>query len=52
MQYRAFWECFESSGHKNLRLTTVDKFNYLLTVLVEKNALRAVKGLSGSYFSY
>ena len=43
--YRAFWECFENSVHKNSCLSTIDKFNYLLSLL-EGNALRAVKGLA------
>ena len=49
--FRAFWECFESSVHKNLSLTTTDKFNYLLSLL-EGNALHAVKGLAVTEDNY
>ena len=43
--YRTFWESFESAVHKNVYLTNIDKFNYLLSLL-EGNALRAIKGLA------
>ncbi len=43
--YRTFWESFESAVHKNVYLSNIDKFNYLLSLL-EGNALRAIKGLA------
>ncbi len=43
--YRTFWETFESAVHNNGELTTIDKFNYLFSLL-EGQALRAIKGLA------
>ena len=43
--YRTFWESFESAVHKNVYLSNIDKFNYLLSLL-EGNALLAIKGLA------
>ena len=52
-QFRSFWDSFESAVHKNPGLSTVDKFNYLNSLL-EGRALRAVQGLpvtEGNYQS-
>ena len=43
--YRTFWETFQSAVHHNEELTTIDKFNYLFSLL-EGQALRAIKGLA------
>ncbi len=36
--YRTFWESFESAVHKNVYLSNIDKFNYLLSLL-ERNLI-------------
>ena len=50
-RYRTFWETFESAVHKNTELTTVDKLNYLFSLL-EGHALRAIKGLAITESNY
>ena len=50
-RYRTFWETFESAVHKNTELTTVDKLNYLFSLL-EGQALRAIKGLAITESNY
>ena len=49
--YRSFWEMFESAVHKNISLTNIDKFNYLMSLL-EGQALRAIKGLAVTEENY
>ena len=49
--YRTFWETFESVFHKNTQLTTVDKFNYLVSLL-EGQALPMIKGLAITESNY
>ena len=41
----SFWDTFETAIHKNLKLATVDKFNYLNSLL-EKTASEAIAGLT------
>ena len=43
--YRTFWQSFESAVHNNTELATIDKFNYLFSLL-EGQALRSIKGLA------
>lgn len=43
-QFRTFWDTFESQVHSNPRLTKIDKFSYLVS-LVEGTASRAIEGL-------
>lgn len=43
--YQTFWQTFESAVHNNTELTTIDKFNYLFSLL-EGQALRSIKGLA------
>ena len=52
-QFRSFWDSFESAVQKNPALSTVDKFNYLNSLL-KGRALRTVQGLpitEGNYQS-
>ena len=52
-QFRSFWDSFRSAVHNNPSLSTIDKFNYLNSML-EGRALRAVQGLpitEGNYQS-
>ena len=42
---------FESAVHKNISLTNIDKFNYLMSLL-EGQALRAIKGLAVTEENY
>ena len=49
--YRTFWDCFESAEHQNPKLSKIDKFNYLISLL-EGRALRAVQGLTVSEDNY
>lgn len=44
MQYKSFWDTFESSVDNNTGLNKIDKFNYLRSLL-EETALRAIEGL-------
>ncbi|XP_028409239.1 uncharacterized protein LOC114531823 [Dendronephthya gigantea] len=43
--YKSFWQIFESTVDKNAQLTSIDKFNYLVSLL-EGQALRSIKGLA------
>ena len=52
-QFRSFWDSFTSAVHNNPNLWTIDKLNYLNSML-EDRALRAVQGLpitEGNYQS-
>ena len=40
--YRSFWEMFESAVHKNISLSNIDNFNYLMSLL-EGQAFRAIR---------
>ena len=44
IQFRTFWDTFESQVHSNPGLTKIDKFSYLVSLL-EGTASRAIKGL-------
>lgn len=44
-KFRSFWDSYESAVHKNSQLSTIDKFNYLNSLL-EGQALRSIQGLS------
>ena len=46
-----FWDMFESSIHNNPALSSVDKFNYLLSLL-ESSAAEAVSGLALTAANY
>ena len=53
MKFRSFWDSFTSAVHNNTELSTIDKFNYLNSLL-EGCALHTVKGLpitEGNYQS-
>ena len=43
-KWHAFWELFESLIHENSEMSSIDKFNYLSTLL-EDAAARAIQGL-------
>jgi hypothetical protein len=44
-KFRSFWDSYDSAVHKNSQLSTIDKFNYLYSLL-EGPALRSIQGLS------
>ena len=50
-KWTTFWDSFESAIHSNTRLSEVDKFNYLRSLL-EGSAFEAIKGLTLSAASY
>ena len=50
-KFRTFWDSFESAVHKNPRLSKIDKFNYLYSLL-ESVALRAIQGLTVTDANY
>ena len=51
MNYRTFWDSFNSAVHRNPGLSKIDKFNYL-NLLLEGRALRAIQGLTISEENY
>ena len=50
-QWTSFWESFEAAVHTNPDLTSVEKFNYLSSVL-ERSAREAISGLSLTTTNY
>ena len=44
-KFRSFWDSYDNAVHKNSSLSTIDKFNYLYSLL-EGPALRSIQGLS------
>ena len=50
-EWCTFWDMFESSIHNNPALLSVDKFNYLLSLL-ESSAAEAVSGLTLTAANY
>ena len=44
-EFRPFWDSFENAVHKNTSLSSIDKFNYLYSLL-EGPALLVIKGLA------
>ena len=50
-KWPSFWDAFESSVHSNTKLTPVDKFNYLNSLLVN-SASEAISGLSLTAANY
>ena len=51
LRWTAFWDSFESAVHSNSRLSEIDKFNYLRSLL-EGSAYDAVAGLALSAANY
>ena len=51
IRWTAFWDCFESAIHRNDRLSHIDKFNYLRSLL-EGTAYDAIAGLALSAANY
>lgn len=51
MRWTAFWDSFESAIHRSDRLSEIDKFNYLRSLL-EGTAYDAIAGLSLSAANY
>ena len=51
LRWTAFWDSFESAVHSNDRLSEIDKFNYLRSLL-EGTAYDAVAGLALSAANY
>lgn len=51
LRWTAFWDSFESAVHSNDRLSEIDKFNYLRSLL-EGTAYDAVAGLALSASNY
>ena len=49
--WMAFWNSFEAAIHNNDELSSVDKFNYLNTLL-EDSAAAAVAGLTLTSANY
>lgn len=47
----SFWDTFEAAIHKNSKLATIDKFNYLNSLL-EKSASEAIAGLAITNANY
>ena len=47
----SFWDTFEAAIHKNSKLATIDKFNYLNSLL-EKTAAEAIAGLAITNANY
>ena len=45
MNWQSFWDSFKSAIHKNSDISTIDKFNYLNSLL-RGNAARTVQGLT------
>jgi len=50
-KWTTFWDSFKSAVNETSQLTSIDKFNYLYSLL-EGNALRCVKGLQLSADNY
>ena len=50
-EFQTFWDSFESAVHKNSELSTIDKFNYLKTV-VEGPAADTIQGLTLTEVNY
>ena len=50
-QWTPFWESFEAAVHTNTNLTSVEKFNYLNSV-VQGTAQEAIAGLSLTAANY
>ena len=46
-----FWDTYESTVHENPSLTSIDKFNYLSSLL-ESTAAEAISGLTCSSANY
>ena len=44
-KFRSFWDSYDNAVHKNSSLSTIDKFNYLYSLL-EGPALCSIQGLS------
>ena len=51
LRWTAFWDSFESAVHSNDRLSVIEKFNYLRSLL-EGTAYDAVAGLALSAVNY
>ena len=49
--WTTFWDSFESAVHYNLNLTSIDKFNYLHSLL-EWTAAEAISGLTLTAANY
>ena len=50
-RWTSFWDSYNSAIHSNSQLTTIDKFNYLHS-LVEGSAARSIKGLTLTEANY
>lgn len=50
-KWNTFWDCFNSAVHSNDALSTIDKFNYLNSLL-EGPAARAIQGLTLTETNY
>ena len=51
MKWTTFWDSFESAIHRSDRLSDIDKFNYLRSLL-EGTAYDAIAGLALSAVNY
>ena len=51
MKWQWFWDSFKSAIHENSNILTIDKFNYLNSLL-EGNAARTVQGLTLTSSNY
>lgn len=50
-KWSSFWDSFKSAIHENSGITTIDKFNYLNSLL-ERNAARTIQGLTITSTNY
>lgn len=50
-KWMTFWDSFNSSIHSNPSLSSIDKFNYLMS-LVESSAAEAIAGLAITSTNY
>lgn len=50
-KWRSFWDSFSTSIHENSGISTIDKFNYLNSLL-EGNAARTIQGLALTTSNY
>ena len=51
IEWKGFWDQFKSTVHENNNISTIEKFNYLRTLL-EDSALSAILGLTISAENY
>ena len=51
MHWQSFWDAFKSAIHDNVGLTSIDKFNYLRSLL-EGKARRVIEGLDLTSLNY